>query len=94
MMLRFDDAEFAAVLDAAQRSGLTPSGYAAEVAIAVATESRPPEGDPFREALVELMQARTQVRRFAVHPSSEPSSPHDAVAASRRPGPRTHRDCQ
>jgi hypothetical protein len=66
MMLRFDAAEFAAVLDAAQRSGLTPSGYAAEVAMAVATESRPPEGDPFREALVELMQARTQVRRFAV----------------------------
>ena len=67
MMLRYDDAEFAAVLDAAKRSGLTPSGYAAEVALAQATESRPPEGDPFREVLVELMQARTQVRRFAVN---------------------------
>jgi hypothetical protein len=67
MMLRYDEAEFAAVLDAARRSGLTPSGYAAEVALAFATESRPPEGDPLREALVELMQARTQVRRFAVN---------------------------
>ncbi len=67
MMLRYDDAEFAAVLDAATRSGLTPSGYAAEVALAQATESRPPEGDPLREVLVELMQARTQVRRFAVN---------------------------
>ena len=67
MMLRYDDAEFATVLDAAKRSGLTPSGFAAEVALAYATESRPPEGDPFREALVELMQARTQVRRFAVN---------------------------
>jgi hypothetical protein len=67
VMLRYDDAEFAAVLDAAKRSGLTPSGYAAEVALAFATESRPPEGDPLREALVELMQARTQVRRFAVN---------------------------
>jgi hypothetical protein len=67
MMLRYDDAEFAAVLDAAKRSGLTPSGYAAEVALASATEGRPPEGDPLREALVELMQARTQVRRFAVN---------------------------
>jgi hypothetical protein len=67
IMLRYDDAEFTAVLDAAKRSGLTPSGYAAEVALAFATESRPPEGDPLREALVELMQARTQVRRFAVN---------------------------
>jgi hypothetical protein len=67
MMLRYDDEEFAAVLEAAKRSGLTPSGYAAEVALAFATEGRPPEGDPLREALVELMQARTQVRRFAVN---------------------------
>jgi hypothetical protein len=67
MMLRFDDAEFEALLDAAKRSGLTPSGYAAEVALAIANESQPPEGDPLREALVELMQARTQVRRFAVN---------------------------
>jgi hypothetical protein len=67
MMLRYDDAEFAAVLDAAKRSGLTPSGIAAEVALAYATESQPPVGDPLREALIELMQARTQVRRFAVN---------------------------
>ncbi len=67
MMLRYDENEFAAVSEAARRSGLTPSGFAAEVALAHATGGRPPKGEPLREALRELIAARTQVRRFAVN---------------------------
>lgn len=66
-MLRYDEAEYAAVCHAAQKVGLTPTGYAALVALAAATDQAPPTPDPLRDALAELMAARTQVRRFAVN---------------------------
>jgi len=53
--------------EAARSAGLTPSGYAAEAALAAARGVRAPSLMPVREALVELMAARTQVRRFAVN---------------------------
>ena len=66
-MLRYDEQEYAAVAAAAAKTGLTPTGYAAQVALAAATETAPPAGEPLREALTELMAARIQVRRFGVN---------------------------
>ena len=65
--LRLDEVEHAAIAAAAQRTGLTPAGYTAEVALAHALGRRPPEEDNLRPVLLELMQARTQVRRYAVN---------------------------
>ncbi|TNM67586.1 hypothetical protein FHN55_09000 [Streptomyces sp. NP160] len=59
--------EHALLVEAARSAGLTPSGYAAEAALAAARGVRAPSLLPVREALVELMAARTQVRRFAVN---------------------------
>jgi hypothetical protein len=66
-MLRYDDVELARVAQAARRAGLTPSGYAAAAALAAADGREPPAADALREALAELMAARTQVRRFGVN---------------------------
>jgi hypothetical protein len=66
-MLRYDEHEYEAVRDAAQRVGLTPTGYAAMAALAAATGRPPPTPDPLREALAEVLVARTQVRRFGVN---------------------------
>lgn len=63
--LRYTDAEYAAVADAAHLAGLTPTGYAAEAALAAARHTTPPSTAPWRLALAELMAARGQVRRFA-----------------------------
>ncbi|MGQ7298033.1 plasmid mobilization protein [Quadrisphaera sp. KR29] len=59
--------EYALLAEAARSAGLTPSGYAAEAALAAARGVQAPSLTPVREALVELMAARTQVRRFAVN---------------------------
>jgi len=63
--LRYTEAEYADLAAAARRSGLTPSGYAAEAALAAARGSEPPRAEPWREALAEVIDARAQVRRFA-----------------------------
>jgi hypothetical protein len=67
LKLRLSDEEFADVETAASQAGLTPSGYAAEAALAAARGGRPPVPDPWRQALAEVMDARTQVRRFGVN---------------------------
>ena len=67
MMLRYNEDEYAAVCQAAQRVGLTPTGYAALVTLAAATDKPPPRADPVRDALAELIVARLQVRRFGVN---------------------------
>ena len=67
LKLRYSEQELADVAAAAERSGLTPSGYAAEAALAAARESEPPAAEPWRQALVEVMEARTQVRRFGTN---------------------------
>jgi hypothetical protein len=67
LMLRNNNAEYAADCSAAARTGLTPTGYAAMAALAAATEAAPPLAEPLRQALAELMAARTQVRRFGVN---------------------------
>jgi len=67
ILLRCTDEEYTDLIAAASRSGLTPSGYAAEAAVAATRESAPPEAEPWREALAEVMEARTQVRRFGTN---------------------------
>ncbi len=65
--LRYSDAELADVSAAARRAGLTPSGFAAEAALAAARDTEPPDSQPWREALTEVMAARAQVRRFGAN---------------------------
>lgn len=59
-MARFDEGEWAAIGAAAARSGLTATGFVASAAVAAARGTQPP-GSPVREALHELMAARTAV---------------------------------
>lgn len=67
LLLRCTEEEFAQLAAAARRSGLTTSGYAAEAAVAAAVGSTPPQAEPWREALAEVMAARAQVRRFGTN---------------------------
>ena len=64
VQVRFGEEEFAAIELAAGRAGLTPTGYVGAVALAAARGTAPPAPSASREALVELMAARAQVRRF------------------------------
>ncbi|GAB7192791.1 hypothetical protein NUM3379_35000 [Kineococcus sp. NUM-3379] len=63
----FDDEEFAVLAEAAQRAGLTPTGYIAESALAAARATAPPTVGPQRQLLLELMETRTQLVRFATN---------------------------
>lgn len=65
--LRYTDEEYAAVERAAYAAGLTPTGYVAEAALAAAASVEPPRFTPWRSTLVELMDARNQVRRIGVN---------------------------
>jgi hypothetical protein len=67
LKVRYSDEELAHVVAAAMRSGLTPSGFTAEAALAAARGTRPPDCEPWREALTEVMAARAQVRRFGTN---------------------------
>lgn len=64
LSVRCSDEEYADIAAAARLAGLTPTGYAAEAAIAVARGTQPPRPEPWREALAELLAARAQMRRF------------------------------
>lgn len=63
ILLRLSDDEQAAIATAARLADLTPTGWAAEAAVAAATGREAPRADPARQVLVELMQTRTQLRR-------------------------------
>ena len=65
--LRYSEEELGDVTAAAARSGLTPAGFAAEAALAAARGTTPPAAEPWREALLEVMAARTQVRRLGTN---------------------------
>lgn len=52
-------------MSAANRSDLSPTAYVATAAVAAATGTEAP-GAPIREALTELMQARTAAVRIGV----------------------------
>jgi len=63
--VRFDDGEYAAIVAAATRVDLSPTAYVGTAALATARGVEGP-GAPLREALSELMQARTAVVRIGV----------------------------
>ena len=64
MHLRYTHEEYATIADAAREAGLTPTGY---VALAAATNTKTPSTAPWRTALLELIEARTQVRRIGTN---------------------------
>jgi len=66
--VRFDltEAEFAELEQAASRAGLAKGAYAAEAAMAAARGRVTAPGEPFREALAELITASGLVRRIGV----------------------------
>jgi hypothetical protein len=65
--VRLDDDELAAIELAAGRAGLTPTGYVGAVALAAARGTVPPAPSQTRQALAELMAARTQLGRFGTN---------------------------
>ena len=65
VLVRFDEAEYAAIAAAGNRADLSPTAYVGVAALAGASGTEPP-GSPVREALVELNQARTAAVRIGV----------------------------
>jgi hypothetical protein len=63
-MLRYDDAEYDVVAFAASRAGMTPTGYAAHVALIAARDASASVHDASQEVLLELMACRAQLRRY------------------------------
>jgi hypothetical protein len=55
------------VATAASAAGLTPTGFVAQAAVALATQTAPPMPQPLRDVLAELLATRAQVRRFGVN---------------------------
>ncbi len=78
---RYDEGEMAVVAAAAARAGMTPSGYVAATALAVASDSRPPDASGDRELLGELLQARLAVRRYAVNVNQGIAALHSGAGA-------------
>jgi uncharacterized protein (DUF1778 family) len=58
------DSEYRTVADAAHAAGLTPTGFVAEAVIAAAHGDASPSADGRRRIVLELMQARAQLRRY------------------------------
>lgn len=83
VLLRLTEDQAVALEEAARAAGLTPSGYAAEAAVAAAAGARPPAAEPLRAALGDLIEVRAQLRRLgtnvhlavkAFHQAGEPPS--------------------
>jgi hypothetical protein len=67
LLLRYTNDEYNEVAEAARCGGLTPSGYAAEAAVAAASGHEGPALRPERAALAELVRARVQVRKLGTN---------------------------
>jgi hypothetical protein len=59
----YDEAENELIVAAAAAAGLTPTGYVAAAALAAAANTRPPLHSPLRDALAEVGNLATQLRR-------------------------------
>jgi uncharacterized membrane protein len=77
----YDDVEAATVAEAAASAGLTPTGFIAAAALAVARDVRPPVGSLAREALAELSWLSTQLRRLGVNVNQAVARFHTTGAA-------------
>ncbi len=78
---RYNRDELSVVAAAAARAGMTASGYVAATALAVASNSRPPDASGDRELLAELLQARLAVRRYAVNVNQGIAAVHSGAGA-------------
>jgi hypothetical protein len=67
VLLRLSEEEHAVLVGGAARAGLTAAGFAAEVSLAAARGEAVPQHAGLRGLLVELVAARTQVRRYGVN---------------------------
>ena len=65
--MRYASEEYAAVRAAADLAGYTPAGFVATSSVSAARGVALPDTAPLRQALAELMAARTQVRGFGVN---------------------------
>ena len=65
--VRYDDGELAVLRSAAERAGLTVTGFLAGAGLAVAGQGPPPSQAVDRELLAELLRLRTVIRRYAVN---------------------------
>ena len=63
-MMRLGDAEHALLRRAAERSGLTVSGYAATSSLAAAAGRPAPDDRQTERLMAELMATRAQLRRY------------------------------
>jgi hypothetical protein len=63
LLVAYTDDEFAGIVAAANRADLSPTAYVGSAALAAAVGMEAP-GAPLREAMTELMQARTAVNRI------------------------------
>jgi hypothetical protein len=63
-MMRLADTEHAALRQAAERSGLTISGYAASASLAAAAGQPAPDDHEAERLIAELMATRAQLRRY------------------------------
>lgn len=61
--VRLSEAEFADITVTAREAGLTPSGYAAEAILAAARRVDPPDREPLRVALAEMVATRLDLIR-------------------------------
>jgi hypothetical protein len=61
----YDDVEVAAVRDAAEAAGLTPTGFVAAAGLTLAGAGLPPVLSADRQLLAELLQTRTALGRYA-----------------------------
>ena len=64
---RYDEQEYAALAAAAERARLTPSGFLAGAGLAAAGQGPAPSQSVDRELLVELLNVRAAIRRYAVN---------------------------
>ena len=62
MHLRYTLEEYATIASAARDTGLTPTGYVAEAALAAANNTQTPSPAPWRTVLLKLIEAHAQVR--------------------------------
>jgi hypothetical protein len=81
------DTEYRTVSVAAHAAGLTPTGFVAEAVIAAARGGERLSDDGLRRVVLELMQARAQLRRYGnnINQAARVRTP----VGSRRSGSRT-----
>ena len=67
MKVRYDKREYAVLVGAAERAGLTVAGFLAGAGLSVAGQGPPPSQAADRELLGELLRLRSAIRRYAVN---------------------------